>query len=235
MDLNGCAVVVTGASSGIGAAVSVELARHGAIVGLIARRLGRLEEVAHEVEAAGGAAHVYEVDGRDSAVLTRTIDDFAVQQGCLDVLVNTAGYGYWERVADADPDEWRKEVEVNLVAPMYATSAALAHMIAAGHGHIVNVSSMASRGPTSRGAGYAASKAALNILSDSVLVDLNRQGIKATLVETGEVATEMQTPEDIASMKMLDAADVADAILYALTRPDYVCVSDIQLFAPKTA
>ncbi len=108
-------------------------------------------------------------------------------------------------------------------------------MIAAGHGHIVNVSSMASRGPTSHGAGYAASKAGLNILSDSVLVDLNRQGIKTTLVETGEVATEMQTPDDIASMKMLDATDVADAIVYALTRPDHVCVNDIQLFAPKTA
>ena len=68
-----------------------------------------------------------------------------------------------------------------------------------------------------------------------MLVDLNRQGIKTTLVETGEVATEMQTPDDIASMKMLDATDVADAIVYALTRPDHVCVNDIQLFAPKTA
>jgi len=235
MNLDDRVVVVTGASSGIGAAVSVEVARRGATVGLIARRLDRLERVAREVEAAGGVAHVFEVDVRDSARLTRAIDDFAGQQGRLDVLVNNAGYGYWERVADADPDEWRKEVEINLIAPMYATRAALTHMIAAGHGHIVNVSSMASRGPTSHGAGYAASKAGLNIFSDSVLVDLNRQGIKTTLVETGEVATEMQTPDDIASMKMLDATDVADAIVYALTRPDHVCVNDIQLFAPKTA
>ena len=235
MNLGGRVVVVTGASSGIGAAVSVEVARHGATVGLIARRLDRLQEVARAVEAAGGAAHVLAVDVRDSARLTRTIDDFASHQGRLDVLVNNAGYGYWERVTDADPDEWRKEVEVNLIAPMYATSAAIAHMNAAGHGHIVNVSSMASRGPTSHGAGYAASKAGLNILSDSVLLDLNRQGIKTTLVETGEVATEMQTPDDIASVKMLDATDVADAIVYALTRPDHVCVNDIQLFAPKTA
>lgn len=235
MNLEDRAVVVTGASSGIGAAVSVEVARRGATVGLIARRLDRLQGVAREVEAAGGGAHVFDVDVRDSERLTRAIDDFAERQGRLDVLVNNAGYGYWERVADADPDEWRKEVEVNLIAPMYATRAALAHMLAAGHGHIVNVSSMASRGPTSHGAGYAASKAGLNILSESVLVDLNRQGIKTTLVETGEVATEMQTPDDIASMKMLDATDVADAIVYALTRPDHVCVNDIQLFAPKTA
>ena len=178
---------------------------------------------------------MFAVDVRDSDSLTHAIDELTTQQERLDVLVNNAGYGYWERVADADPDEWRQEVEVNLLAPMYATSAALAHMVAAGHGHIVNVSSMASRGPASHGAGYAASKAGLNILSDSVLVDLNRQGIKVTLVETGEVATEMQTPEDIASMKMLDASDVADAITYALTRPDHVCIKDIQLFAPKTA
>lgn len=234
MNLDGCVVVVTGASSGIGAAVATEVARHGAIVGLIARRIDRLEEVASEVQAAGGTAHVLQVDVRDSAALTRAVDDAANRWGRLDVLVNNAGYGYWERVADADPDEWRREVEVNLLAPMYATSAALPHMIEAGRGHIVNVSSLASRGPTSHGAGYAATKAGLNILNDSVLVDLNRQGIKATLVETGEVATEMQTAEDIASIKMLDAADVADAIVYALTRPEHVCIKDIQLFAPQT-
>lgn len=158
---------------------------------MIARRRDRLQEVARAIEVAGGAPHVFEVDARDSARLARAIDDFAVQQGRLDILVNNAGYGYRERVADADPDEWRTEVEVNLIAPMYATSAAVAHMIAAGHGHIVNVSSMASRSDITRGRVRAASKAGLNILSDSVLVDLNRQGIKTTLVETGEVATEM--------------------------------------------
>ena len=234
MELDGRVAVVTGASSGIGAATAIALGRHGAIVGLIARRVDRLEAVARDVEGVGGTAHVVPADVRDTASLVSAIDDTAERWGRLDILVNNAGYGYWERTADADPEEWRREVDVNLVAPMFATSAALPRMIAAERGHIVNVSSLGSRGPAAYGAGYAATKAGLNIFSDSVLVDLNRQGIKVTLVETGEVATEMQSDEDIASMKMLQAEDVADAIFYALTRPAHVCIKDIQMFTPKT-
>ncbi len=233
MELDNMVAAVTGASSGIGAATAVALARHGATVTLVARRIDRLEAVAREVEEAGGTAHVFPHDVRDGAGLALAIDESAEQRGGLDILVNNAGYGYWERTADADPEQWRKEVEVNLLAPMFATSAAVRHMIAAGGGHIVNVSSLASRGPAPAGAGYAASKAGLNIFSESVLVDLNRQGVKVTLIETGEVATEMQSAQDIASMNMLDARDVADAILYAVTRPTHVCINNIQMFSPK--
>jgi NADP-dependent 3-hydroxy acid dehydrogenase YdfG len=234
MQLDGHVSVVTGASSGIGAATAIALGRHGAVVGLVARRVERLRTVAREVEHAGGTAHVVPVDVRDTAGLAEAIDDTAQRWGRLDILVNNAGYGYWARTADADPDEWRTEVEVNLLAPMFATSAALVHMTSAGTGHIVNVSSLASRGPAAYGAGYAATKAGLNIFSDSVLADLNRQGIKVTLIETGEVATEMQSDEDIAAIKMLQPEDVADAIVYALTRPTHVCINDIQMFTPKT-
>jgi NADP-dependent 3-hydroxy acid dehydrogenase YdfG len=233
MEFDNSVAAITGASSGIGAATAVALARHGATVALIARRIDRLEAVAREVEEAGGTAHILPQNVRDGAGLARAIDETAERYGRLDILVNNAGFGYWERTADADPEQWRKEVEVNLLAPMFATSAALVHMIAAGAGHIVNVSSLASRGPAPYGAGYAASKAGLNIFSESVLVDLNRQGIKVTLLETGEVATEMQSDQDIASINMLDADDVADAIMYTLTRPAHVCINDIQMFSPK--
>lgn len=233
MELENRVAAITGASSGIGAATAVALARRGATVALIARRLDRLMAVADEVERAGGTAHVLAQDVRDGAGLSRAIHETAERFGRLDILINNAGVGYWERTADADPEQWRTELEVNLLAPMFATSAALVHMMAAGAGHIVNVSSLASRGPAPYGAGYAASKAGLNIFSESVLVDLNRQGIKVTLLETGEVATEMQSDEDIASINMLEADDVADAIVYAVTRPAHVCINDIQMFAPK--
>lgn len=233
MRLENMVAAVTGASSGIGAATAVALARHGATVTLIARRIDRLEAVAREVEEAGGTAHVVPHDVRDGAGLARAIDDTAEQRGRFDILVNNAGYGYWTHTTDADPEQWRKEVEINLLAPMFATSAAVRYMVAAGAGHIVNVSSLASRGPAPDGAGYAASKAGLNIFSESVLADLNRQGVKVTLIETGEVATEMQSEQDIASMNMLDARDVADAIVYAVTRPRHVCINNIQMFSPK--
>ena len=93
MNLEGCAVVVTGASSGIGAAVAIDIGRRGAIVGLLARRLDRLEAVAHQIDDAGGTAHILHVDVRDSAALTRALDDFAKLCGRLDGLVNNAGHG----------------------------------------------------------------------------------------------------------------------------------------------
>jgi NADP-dependent 3-hydroxy acid dehydrogenase YdfG len=225
--------VVTGASSGIGAATAVALARQGATVALLARRVDRLGEVAAEVERAGGVAQTVSVDVRDGERLMESVDQVAGRWGRLDILVNNAGVGYWERTVDANPDDWRHEVEVNLIAPMFATSAAAPHMLSHGSGHIVNVSSLAARGPGPSWAGYAASKAGLNIFSESVQADLHRQGIKVTLIETGEVATEMQSDDDIASMSMLQAEDVADAILFALTRPAHVCISDVQLFAPN--
>jgi len=85
--------------------------------------------------AAGGVAQVLEVDVRENKQPTNAIDGFAQQLGRLDALVNNAGDGYWQRVAEADPDEWRKEVEINLSAPMYASRAALDHMIRADSGH----------------------------------------------------------------------------------------------------
>lgn len=78
-----------------------------------------------------------------------------------------------------------------------------------------------------------ASEAGLNVFSESVLADLNRQELKVTLIETGEVATEMQSEQDIASINMLDARDVADAIVYAVTRPTHVCIQNVQMFSPK--
>ena len=191
--------------------------------------MDRLEAVAREVEEAGGTAHVLPQNVRDGAGLARAIDETAERYGRLDILVNNAGFGYWERTADADPEQWRKEVEGNLLAPMFATSAALVHMIAAGAGHIVNVSSLASRGPAPYGAGYAASKAGLNMFSGSVLADLAESGVRVTLIETAEVATEMQSDEEIAAMRMLRAEDVAGAITFALTRPPGVCVNNIQM------
>jgi NADP-dependent 3-hydroxy acid dehydrogenase YdfG len=235
MKLGGSVAAVTGASSGIGAATAVALARDGASVALLARRVDRLEAVAADIARAGGNAQVVPVDVRDGELLSEAVDEVARRWGRLDILVNNAGVGYWQRTVDANPADWRHEVEVNLVAPMFATSAAIPHMLDRGSGHIVNVSSLASRGPGPSWAGYAASKAGLNIFSESVQADLRGNGIKVTLVETGEVATEMQSDDDIASMTMLLADDVADAILYALTRPRHVCVADIQMFARSRA
>lgn len=232
-DLTGRVALVTGAGRGLGRAIAGALAGQGAMVLLNGREAGPLEEAAAAIRAAGGRAVPAAADMTDPAAREALVAGIRDRHGRLDILVNNAGVGSWERVVDADPADWRREVEVNLIAPMFATSAAVPHLLARGGGHIVNVSSLAARGPGPSWAGYAASKAGLNVFSDSVQADLRGQGIKVTLIETGEVATEMQSDADIASMAMLFADDVADAIVFALTRPSHVCIADIQMFAPR--
>lgn len=229
MQIEGRVALVTGASSGIGAATAMALAREGVFVALAARRVDRLQTLAADIERLGGRAQVIKTDMRDTTQVTGMVEDAMDRWGRLDILVNNAGVGYWEPVLEADPEEWRREVEVNLLAPMFATRAAVPAMVAQGGGHVVNVSSLAARFPGPGWAGYAASKAGLNMFSDSVLADLGERGLRVTLIETGEVATEMQSEEEQATMNMLRAEDVADAIVWALTRPVHVCVNSIQM------
>lgn len=229
MKISGRVALITGASSGIGAATAVALAKEGAFVALAARRNDRLLALADEIEQQGGQAQVITTDMRDTRQVTKMVETAIARWGRLDILVNNAGVGYWESVLNADPDEWRREVEVNLIGPMFATRAAVPAMVEQGGGHVVNVSSLAARFAGPGWAGYAASKAGLNIFSESVLADLGERGLRVTLIETGEVATEMQSEQEQAAMPMLRAPDVADVILFALTRPAHVCVNNIQL------
>lgn len=229
MQLEGRVALVTGASSGVGAATAVSLAREGALVALAARRVERLLAVAIDIEQLGGQAHVIQTDLRDTKQVTNMVKQAVARWGRLDILVNNAGVGYWDSVRDADPEDWRNEVDVNLLGPMFATKAAIPTMVAQGTGHFVNVSSLAARYSGPAWAGYTASKAGLNMFSGSVLADLAESGVRVTLIETAEVATEMQSDEEIAAMRMLRAEDVAGAIIFALTRPPGVCVNNIQM------
>lgn len=231
MQLEGRAALVTGASSGVGAATAVSLARAGARVALAARRVERLRAVANDIESLGGQAQVIETDLRDTQQVTSMVEKAVARWGRLDILVNNAGVGYWDSVRDADPEDWRHELDVNLLGPMFATKAAIPTMVAQGRGHIVNVSSLAARHSGPAWAGYTASKAGLNMFSGSVLADLAESGLRVTVIETAEVATEMQSDEEIAAMSMLRAEDVAGAIIFALTRPDGVCVNNIQMIS----
>ena len=229
--LEGAAAIVTGASSGIGWATAKALVSAGARLGLAARRAQPLEDLKRQLEADDGAAVVLPTDVRDREQVVRMVDRTHETFGRLDILVNNAGIGYWspEGIVEGVLDQWRAELDVNLMGLMTGTHAAARIMHEQGSGHIVNVSSLAGRYAAGQIPGYATSKFGVNGFTESARRDLRRHGIRVTLIEPGEVATPIQPEEDLARMKMLNPEDVADAILYAVTRPPHVCISDIQL------
>lgn len=242
--LEGANVVVTGASSGIGAATAEHLAAQGAKVALLARRKDRLTELAGRINGAHpGAGHVHEVDVADAPAVEAAFDDIARTLGGVDVLINCAGTGSWGPAVDADLADWRRMVDVNVMGVLVATHAALPHLVRATEGRrqvadIVTISSIAGRKvPSANGNVYAATKHAVGAFSEALRQELAARHVRVGLVEPGIVTTEMTTggaknapdARSPAGFGFLDPADVADAIAYMIGRPRHVAINEILL------
>jgi short-subunit dehydrogenase len=232
-------VLVTGASSGIGAALARRLAGHGAVVGLIARRPERLAQVLADCRRTSAASTMWVADLADTATVgqlgLRAWDDL----GGIDVLVNNAAMPK-RRVVDAlDPAEVEAVMRVNFFAPMRLTLAILPRMLARGHGVIVNVSSVGGRLGIIHETAYCASKFALCGWSESMAVDLHGTGVGVKLIEPGPVDTEIWdqpgSEEPLYQGPKVPAEEVADGIIAALGSdrfehylPDMKAVVDIK-------
>lgn len=230
--LDGAVAIVTGASTGIGNATARALAAEGMRVALAARSTAKLEALAGDVEASGGEALVVPTDVRERAQIEAMVATTRETYGGLDVLVNSAGVGHWDRlrVGEADLDEWRTEIEVNLIGLMEATHVAARIFLEQGSGHVVNVSSGAGRIAFPQIPSYVASKFGVDGFTRAVRRDLVPKGIRVTQVVPGEVDTPMQDGASEADRaQMLRPEDVADAIVYAVSRPAHVTVNDVML------
>ena len=237
MDLSGRTVAITGASSGIGEATALACAREGAAVALAARRTDRIEELAKRIEADGGRAIAVETDVAEEASARAFVERAHEELGPLWGLVNNAGLMLLGAVEGADTEDWRRMVTVNCLGLLYCTHAALPLMREAGGGHIVNVSSVAGRFANLGSAVYNMTKWGVNGFSEALRQEALHSGIRVTLVEPGAVATELighNRPEVIeAAAKRFEGVtpltpeDIADAILYALTRPENVAVQEL--------
>ena len=185
--LKGKVAVVTGASSGIGEAVSRAFASRGAAVVLAARAAEKLRGLEGEISASGGRALGVptDVSDRDSvgAMVRETVSEF----GTLDILVNNAGLGLSGRVAELRPEDLRHVFEVNTMGPLNCIQAALPHMRSGGR--IINVSSVVGRRSVPKVGGYCATKFALNALSDALRVEIADRGIAVTSVYPGTTRT----------------------------------------------
>jgi len=243
--LEGRKAVVTGASSGIGEATAAALAREGAAVALGARRKDRLESLAERIVGDGGTAHTFEVDVTDENVARSFIESAAGEMGGLDMLVNNAGVMLLGPVAGADTEEWRQMIEVNLLGLLYCTHAALPVMGGDGGGHIVNVSSVAGRTANLGSAVYNMTKWGVVGFSEALRQEALHANVRVTCVEPGFVDTELQghneNPMVVEGMKkmreemgdVLEAEDIANAILYALSQPERVALNEILIRPTK--
>ena len=237
--LEGKVVLVTGASSGIGAAIAQLLATEGASLALVARDVTALDKVADEIHRQGGKAFVLPADITDDEQINAAVGEARLKLGRLDILVNSAGVMLLGPIVDGNIKEWRRMIEINTLGLMFAVHAALPAMIAQGAGHIVNISSVAGRVVWSAGAGvYMASKFAVNAFSESLRQEVAEKKIRVTVIEPGIVATPLtqkigdstaraQAEAYYASMEPLRPEDIAAAVAYAATQPPNVNVNEI--------
>jgi short-subunit dehydrogenase len=182
-------IIITGASSGIGKATALRLAREGMSLTLAARRRDELEQVAARVRAAGGQALVAPMDVTDHAAIHAMVQSTLDQWGRVDVLVNNAGMGYSARVADLEPDRVREQISVNLIGVIECAQAVLPAMFKQSSGHIVNIASIAGLIATPRSSTYAATKFGVVGFSDALRRELRGAGVRVTTFCPGFVAT----------------------------------------------
>jgi NADP-dependent 3-hydroxy acid dehydrogenase YdfG len=236
--VDGRKVAITGASSGIGEATALALAREGAAVALGARRSDRIEELARRIEDDGGRAAAIAVDVTDEEQAHAFVREAHAQLGGLDALVNNAGVMLLGPIEGADTGQWRQMVDVNLLGLLYCTQAALPLLREGGGGNVVNISSVAGRVGNPGSAIYNATKWAVVGFSEALRKEAAPSNVRVTCIEPGYVRTELQghnegpVLEAIEKMReeigdVLEAGDLADAILYVLAAAPRVSVNEL--------
>jgi len=231
--------VVTGASSGIGEATAKALAGEGYAVALAARRKERINEIAEQISADGGKALAIPTDVSDESSARALIEAAQDELGSLDVLVNNAGVMLLGPILGADVEHWQRMVEVNLLGLMYCTHASLPIMQEQGRGHIVNVSSVAGRTARFGSGVYNATKWGVGAFSESLRQEGANYNVRVTIIEPGFVDTELQAHNENPMVvetieknrqqigKVLQADDIANAIVYAVQQPEHVGINEV--------
>lgn len=239
MELKGKVALVTGASSGIGAATAKKLAAHGVKVGLAARRIDRLQALAAEIKEAGGEAIALQMDVTDQASVAEGVATLHETYGTIDIAFNNAGLMPISDIASLKVEEWHRMVDVNVKGLFNTVAAVLPIMQAQKSGHMINTSSIAGR-KTFPGLGvYCATKHAVAAFSDILRMEVApKHNIRVTCLQPGAVESELfehitdenyraQMENLKGQMTFLKSEDIADSIVYALQAPAHVDVAEL--------
>jgi 3-hydroxy acid dehydrogenase / malonic semialdehyde reductase len=239
--MKGKIVFVTGASSGIGAATAMEFARLGAKLMLCARRLEKLQAMEAELRDAGAAdLLLLEIDVRDREAVKRVLNELPEAWRSIDVLVNNAGLSRGlTKLYEDDIENWEEMIDTNVKGLLYVTRAIVPGMVERNHGHVINLGSIAGHMAYANGGVYCATKAAERFISDGLRIDVNGTAVRVTSIDPGMVETDFskvrfrgdaeRAAKTYQNVDPLQAEDVADAIVWAATRPPHVSIQSVVL------
>jgi 3-oxoacyl-[acyl-carrier protein] reductase len=224
--------VVTGGTRGIGRAIAERLLREGAAVAICARSRDSVDRAVAAMQPLGrifgypaDITRVEEVRGFFEAV-DREFPG-------VDILVNNAGEGVFRKAGEMTPEEWHRNIDLNLNAAFYCSREALARFLKGGGGFIVNISSLAGKNAFSGGAGYNASKAALNLFAEALMLDHRNDNVRVCTIMPGSVDTGFGGKRREAASWMIAPEDIADAVAMVLRMPARTMVSRIEMRPSK--
>ncbi len=241
MTLKGKIVFVTGASAGIGAATALAFAAEGARLLLAARRMDKLAKVAAAALQRGAeAVHTFSLDVRDRGAVQQAIETLPAEWAAIDVLVNNAGLSRGlEKLYQGKIEDWEEMIDTNVKGLLYVTRAVVPGMVERGRGHVVNLGSVAGEMTYPNGAVYCASKAAERSINDGLREDVLGTPIRVTSVDPGMVETDFslvrfhgdaeRAAKVYKGVKPLVAEDIADVIVWTVSRPEHVNIARVVL------
>jgi NADP-dependent 3-hydroxy acid dehydrogenase YdfG len=239
--LNNQTILITGASSGIGAACAKVFARENARLILAARRLDRLQENAQELHKLYGLEiHLLQLDVCDRSAVESAINNLPPEWSNIDILVNNAGLSRGlDKLYEGDFQDWEEMIDTNIKGLLYLTRYVVPGMVKRGHGHVINIGSIAGHQTYPGGNVYCGTKAAVKAISEGLKLDLLGTPIRVTSVDPGMVETEFsevrfhgdteRAKKVYQGLQPLTADDVADVVFFCATRPAHVNINEVIL------
>lgn len=217
--------VVTGAGSGIGEAIATALGNQGVKVVLAGRNTDKLNAVATKFDS--NQVKVVATDVTNQREVESLIDTAKTSFGGLDIVVNSAGQMKSSKITDYKVEDWDSMIDVNIKGTLYTVQAALPTLLEQSSGHIINIASISGFEVTKGNAIYSATKAAVHTITQGLEKELAKTGVKVTSISPGMVETPLTEHYDFNGRKKLEAQNIADAAIYALTQPSHVNVNEV--------
>jgi NADP-dependent 3-hydroxy acid dehydrogenase YdfG len=242
ISIKGKVVAVTGASSGMGKAIAIELAKNGANVVLGARRTEQLQQLVEEIKSKGGQAVFAQIDVKEKADLVRLVNTAVEEYGKLDVIINNAGVSQLSRIDELDIEGWEEMIDINLKGVLYGMAAAIPVFKQQQSGHIVNIISTSGLKIVPMQGVYAGTKNAIRTIAEAFRQESNGN-IRITGISPGFVKTDFANNIKNEEMKTaiqkgmeqvaIDPIAIANAVIYAISQPEDVEIGDIVIRPSK--
>ncbi len=210
--------MITGASSGIGRGLAVELARRGAKLGLVARRAEALDDVVREIEASGSRALASPADVSNPGSIAAAADKLRSGLGPIDILIANAGIAPTKDAAELRGEEVADVMNVNVIGAANSVAAVVPQMVASGHGHLVAISSLAAYRGVPKSAAYCASKAAVSAFFESLRLDLGPRGIDVTIIHPGFIKTPLTADRNVQMPFLMELDDAVKKMVRAIEK-----------------